>query len=469
MSELSNALRQRLASAEEPRVHPDTDTLTAYLEQLLPASERHSVVEHLAVCRQCRDVLALSVPEPALAEASATVAVRPARRGLLAWKPALGLAASLAGLAIVTAVIIELPTRRTSLSAFSSAANNPSAATPAPAESTAAQPAGAAVNSPSRETETHSGVSGALAQSAPTIVAAEAARAKAAAKTPQPGVSAPYVNVQMFANDANAAAPAVDLPSAPAPRILTDRAPSMVTLSSNNQLTEADVPHQAPSSKPLRILAPATSTTRFGFSIVTTVSRDAKQLFHRPAPPISASLFAGSTMGAPGQFNPSKELSGSPAALSAAPVAGKELNALDQSRAFTAYAMSGGSVKKAEETAGGESLRRAAAVPTAWKVADRKLLKQGDADAWMEAYPAGEGIEFSVVSSRGSDIWAGGGNAALVHSSDGGATWQRITLGASAAGTITTIEANGLKIVVRSSSGQSWSSPDGGRTWVLQD
>ncbi len=471
MSELANALRQRLASADEPREHPDADTLTSYLEQLLPASERHRVMEHLAACRHCRDVIALSLPEPVLAQGGAVPAASPAWRGLRAWRPALRLAASLASLAIVAAVIIELPRQqRSSPPALSSAASNPPLAAPAPAESMASQPAVAAtVNPTPREADTRTVPSSAQTQSVRTIVAAEAARVGTAAKTGEPGVSPPYVNVQMFANDASATVPAVDLPSAPAPRALIDRAPNIDTLGSNSQLTAADAPHQAPSSKPLRILAPATSTTHFGLSLVTTVGRDAKQLFHRPTPLISANLFAGSTMGAPGQFNPAKELKGSPEPLSAAPPAGKDLDALDQSRAFTAHAMSDASAKKMEGSAGDDRLRRAAAAPTAWKVADGKLLKLGDGGAWVDASPAGEGIEFSIVSSRGSDIWAGGGSAALLHSSDGGATWERITLGASASGTITSIEVNGVKILVKSSSGQSWSSPDGGRTWALQD
>src|SRR5260221_1650999 len=70
MPELSNLLRQRLgagtAEATSPpdsMVHPDADTLTAYVEQLLPSVERKSVVTHLSVCAQCREVVALSLPQ----------------------------------------------------------------------------------------------------------------------------------------------------------------------------------------------------------------------------------------------------------------------------------------------------------------------------------------------------------------------------------------------------------------------
>jgi photosystem II stability/assembly factor-like uncharacterized protein len=146
----------------------------------------------------------------------------------------------------------------------------------------------------------------------------------------------------------------------------------------------------------------------------------------------------------------------------------KDAAELEQSHALTARARSLAGADRADGTVAGMA-KKTEAAQSAWKVGDSKLLKLDDSGAWTEGYSAGDSIEFSVVSSRGSDIWAGGSNAALVHSHDGGVTWERITLGSSATGTITSIEAGALKIQVKSSSGQSWASPDGGRTWALQD
>ena len=102
-----------------------------------------------------------------------------------------------------------------------------------------------------------------------------------------------------------------------------------------------------------------------------------------------------------------------------------------------------------------------------WKVVQGKLLRSSDLSHWTEENPAGENLEFSVVSPNGLEIWAGGNEAALVHSHDGGATWERITLGAAATGTINSIEAAGQNVLVKSSSGQSWASQDGGKSWLL--
>jgi photosystem II stability/assembly factor-like uncharacterized protein len=174
-------------------------------------------------------------------------------------------------------------------------------------------------------------------------------------------------------------------------------------------------------------------------------------------------------MGQPGQFNPAKEPGPSEEAISTFSEKDASTSAGDlaHSPAFTTRALHGNNTYLVDGTDAAD--KKTTAVQTAWKVGDSKLLKLNDSGSWIEGYPAREGIEFSVVTSHGSDVWAGGANAALVHSRDGGASWERITLGASASGTISIIEAGGTKIVVRSLSGQSWSSTDGGRSWTLQD
>src|SRR5215831_11675403 len=119
MPELSNLVRQRLASGERMRVHsgshPDADTLTAYAEQLLTAQERSQVLAHLSTCADCREVVALSLPE--LETATPAVAAAPAlgqRRFAWKWKwrSSFGLAASVAALAVVTLVVIEAPRKQ---------------------------------------------------------------------------------------------------------------------------------------------------------------------------------------------------------------------------------------------------------------------------------------------------------------------------------------------------------------------
>ena len=62
MQNVPNIVRDRLKMAA-PASHPDADTLTAFSERLLPEAERAVVLQHLAQCRDCREVLALALPE----------------------------------------------------------------------------------------------------------------------------------------------------------------------------------------------------------------------------------------------------------------------------------------------------------------------------------------------------------------------------------------------------------------------
>src|SRR5271170_6588545 len=85
MTEVPKIVHDRLRAAEVPTGpgqnaselrHPDADLLTAFAEQSLSVSERESLLEHLAGCGDCREVVMLALPEadaavPAAAETEA--------------------------------------------------------------------------------------------------------------------------------------------------------------------------------------------------------------------------------------------------------------------------------------------------------------------------------------------------------------------------------------------------------------
>lgn len=90
-------------------LHPDAESLNAFVEQALPERERGQVVAHLAECGRCRQVVFLAQE---LAETAATsVAARPAGNKSrarfwgwrFAWVPAVALAA-IAGVVVVIQV-----------------------------------------------------------------------------------------------------------------------------------------------------------------------------------------------------------------------------------------------------------------------------------------------------------------------------------------------------------------------------
>src|ERR1017187_7214168 len=81
--------------------HPDADMLTAFAEQSLAGDERARVMEHLAACGDCRDVIALALPATEIVAMPASA--NSARIGWLSW-PALRWGALAAGSLAVTSV-----------------------------------------------------------------------------------------------------------------------------------------------------------------------------------------------------------------------------------------------------------------------------------------------------------------------------------------------------------------------------
>ena len=82
--------------------HPDADQLSAFAEQALPAHEQEATLAHLAICAECRAVIALSLPP----EQVAKPAEKPARRAWFrGWNLAWSSAAAVAALALVLVYI----------------------------------------------------------------------------------------------------------------------------------------------------------------------------------------------------------------------------------------------------------------------------------------------------------------------------------------------------------------------------
>jgi len=73
-----------------------------------------------------------------------------------------------------------------------------------------------------------------------------------------------------------------------------------------------------------------------------------------------------------------------------------------------------------------------------------------------------------VVAVFGNEVWAGGENQRLFHSSDDGASWNSVTLPAKGSGehTITHIRFGTPQDgKVEAEDGSSWITTDGGKTW----
>ena len=84
----------------ELRDHPDPNLLTAFVERSLKSAERVRVLEHLAACSSCREVVSFS----AMPETSTVVSLAPSASSWLFW-PALRWGAAVACVVVVGAVV----------------------------------------------------------------------------------------------------------------------------------------------------------------------------------------------------------------------------------------------------------------------------------------------------------------------------------------------------------------------------
>lgn len=99
MYDVPKIVRQRLKATESARNHPDPDLLTAFAEESLPDRERSTILEHLAECSDCRDVVALALPATEVTETHVTQS----RPTWLTW-PALRWGLAAAGIVVIASL-----------------------------------------------------------------------------------------------------------------------------------------------------------------------------------------------------------------------------------------------------------------------------------------------------------------------------------------------------------------------------
>jgi hypothetical protein len=154
-------------NAINDQTHADADLLTAFAEQALPASERNAVLAHLALCGDCRDVVALALPNMDGAAAGPTTGIKSTQEESLRKQssastrlsfahPTLRWAALAAGIAVAGAVLLVHPgplnqltlrsanqqaATTTALSSSSSNAQIASSSVPTPKETVIPPPA----------------------------------------------------------------------------------------------------------------------------------------------------------------------------------------------------------------------------------------------------------------------------------------------------------------------------------------
>jgi len=455
MSDLPSTVRRSLAHASaSPESHPDAphldaDLLTAFSEQSLAQPERERVLLHLAVCADCRQVLALSAPEAALAAQSEAPARAAAAVGRPGWSwMALRFGSAMAVLVIAGGAALLYRNQQqqqqspvvvtTGGSARSSAPpSQPPVATKEAATSATSQKVQSAVTTENKTSApTRDQVAKAKVEALPQPQAKKFAEAKdsagagalAASKPPAPSRSAQAT----FMARQDAAVPA------PPQAESASAALSKVSVPSTVQIVPVDAPSPAEraasntaimslaSTNPPASLSPQDRNFADAQSIGSGLQT--RQVTHRTPPALLYRFMRPAPLGNAFAQGPSPNM-------------------------FSAHAHAGAPFATSQ-----------------WAIAMGHVEHSTDGRMW-QAVAVAPGVFFRVVASNGSEVWAGGDGGTLYHSSDGGTLWTRVT--PAAGGQVLRDDVSSLAVsdpthvVLGTADGRTWSSSDAGQHWQI--
>jgi len=418
-SDFQNRLRKNL-ERPAPTQHPAPDVLNAYVEHALTPPEERQVVEHLAACSECREVVYLAseaVEEPveqlvAAAAAAPAPAPTPPSRRFRWWTWALPVAAVL----VVASVVLVLNPRLSKKPAFDQYAQSKQPE-PQPEPKTAPAPT---ADAPAKEAPV-------------ATLTAPSTDAVAGKRRQLQAVPAPTNPRDELAKDKAENQPAksrlaegddVDLKADVTGReektLSTAKPASRAGAASGAMVASAPV---APPPAPAQV---SPSTTDRGDTTVDVASE---------APMLDAQS--------------SNEIQEKVA---------KQNQKTDHATAGSMYASSAGNLRA----------KKIDAAPL-WTVTDAGRLMHLELGRSQPAL-ADSGTHFIAVTSLGTHVWAAGKKLALYHSADGGLTWEHQTVPAKSNADIVAITFKSvLEGVLETNSGSAFATHDGGKTWLALD
>ena len=431
MTEVPKIVYDRLRAARPERLgteleHLDANLLTAFAEQALSAAERDGVLAHLALCGDCRDVLALALPAmdivavPVAAESDAvqaTAAPTKEERNRLtasgfvwpkfAW-PSLRWAALAAGIVVVASVFLLRPGKLNQ--AMLPSAN--------PQLAASAQPA-----------------SGAPVASSPSASSRDQFAVLAKAEEPRP-------KSELRSSKELKAGQSVT----PSP----EPAHGMLLAENKKDAGQADKVSPASRVGGASVDAP----TRAGATEAIEVS--------------GAAVAVDATASAESSLTARNE---TPAIEKAKPaLPGMEMNEPQQAQADVVVPV------PAKPQARGVMFAAKLASPASqvlahnvtWTIqagALRRSLDNGQ--SWQNALRADRPL--LCYASHDNDVWTGGQGGTLFYSADSGVTWVQVQASVKSqqlSSDITHIDVRGpAEIVVSTNNHELWSSRDSGKTW----
>jgi Photosynthesis system II assembly factor YCF48 len=475
MENVPKIVTERLKSTAIAADHPDADVLAAFSERALADRERSRVVEHLAHCMECREVVALALPmeEPGLA------IVPPIRSGWLTW-PKLRWGLVAAGVIVVGSFGVLRYERTMDLRAaradgVAPEAKNQLTLPPAPSEDAREQKSSNSLAATSPDVATKPKVAEAKKKSdAVNLVpnsqsprdekAAIGSRmavlhGQALPHGPMPpaqwqqNLNANAANHQMmFQAQAPAPAPAVPASSGDA---------TAVTVSTQSSLAAAPAVGGPVSSEKQSQNIDALPINGRNVAALTPLARSNAGEVARAKDAEPPAANAPKTAGAydisetpTSNFSPTGSLVPESARWAINSAGGLQ-RSFDQGKTWQSVGVNGG-----ERDSSGVNLQ------LAMKSSHAKTTTKDKADA--KAKP----IIFRAVAANGPDVWAGASEANLFHSTDSGDHWMRIQpswRGIELTGDILSLQfADPQHGRIVTSTAEIWTTADAGQTWDKQ-
>jgi hypothetical protein len=465
MTKIPNIVRDRLKAAQAGD-HPDANLLTAFAEQTLPDRERIPVLEHVARCADCRDVLTLAIPPLAATAAPGHKDTASARKGSWFGWPMLRWGALAACVVVVgTAVFVRHDLRRSQTVAYMK-----SDAVPQAPENVGPPPPAISENAVSNLITKEEKQEPDRARKAEH----DKKSAFAAAKPVVPAHSAPASALVDYATRAKEGSGREDAYIAlPNNNEVPSRAAAGLSGGSVRRVPSPAAPQPLPGKDEV-LIPPAPNLPVAGRNAMNAVNGQVPPKASEPVQVSGANEVVevqsavqaeASTM----QYSQKKETlgkaKGAAADSSVVTLPASATNFEDKT--LTAAAETRASRLEAELAHG------AFASSTRWTISsDGQLQHSVDSGKTWQPVTVADKATFRALSANGPDLWVGGPAGLLYHSSDAGGHWTQIKPVADST-TLTTDIAT-IEFTDRqhgkltTSTGEIWITADAGLTWRKQ-
>lgn len=462
-----NVLERLKAASARLAEHPDADVLTAFAERALPDRERGSVMEHLARCGECREVVALASPD---SDATAPPVAHSGRRWVT-W-PTLRWGFAAAGIVLVASLAIVQYQRRTRESVASNKGPAVSEArNEAPATALPPAPAPQSIDKERDRSESSTPKSLGNLKAKKTPATADAV--PAAPLAPPPAAENSRGDARAFHGVVGGS-----LPHGPKMGFQMNQANQWQQQNANAFAAQSAA---APASAPTQNVANLPVNGRLGSDLDKTQTEphgQTAEMLIVQSETLSQQQPQGGT--AEAKVDRAKPLETVIVANSrryaGAPPSAKLARSSPLAGARWTINPSGGLQRSLDEGATWQDVNVNEPAPAAasylYTTKEERQSVTKEKTPLKDQKQTAVSMIFRAVAANGADVWAGGVNGALYHSTDAGNHWTRIlpaSSGVALTGDIVSVNFSDAQHGrVSTSTSETWTTGDGGESWQKQ-